>query len=34
VIKTVHADLGRWGLHRVLWVGDRGFTSGRVRWSV
>jgi len=26
VIKQVHADLGRWGLHRVLWVGDRGFT--------
>ena len=31
VIKTVHADLGRWGLHRVLWVGDRGFTSAENR---
>jgi hypothetical protein len=31
VIKTVHADLRRWGLHRVLWVGDRGFTSAENR---
>ena len=31
VIKQVHADLGRWGLHRVLWVGDRGFTSAENR---
>ena len=31
VIKTVHADLARWGLHRVLWVGDRGFTSAEKR---
>ena len=31
VIKTVHADLGQWGLHRVLWVGDRGFTSAENR---
>ena len=31
VIKTVHADLARWGLHRVLWVGDRGFTSAENR---
>lgn len=27
VIGQVHADLAAWGLHRVLWVGDRGFTS-------
>lgn len=31
VIKTVHADLTGWGLHRVLWVGDRGFTSEQNR---
>ncbi len=31
VIKQVHADLARWGLHRVLWVGDRGFTSAENR---
>lgn len=31
VIKTVHADLAGWGLHRVLWVGDRGFTSAENR---
>ena len=31
VIKEVHADLGAWGLHRVLWVGDRGFTSAENR---
>lgn len=31
VIKQVHADLGAWGLHRVLWVGDRGFTSAENR---
>jgi hypothetical protein len=31
VIKTVRADLARWGLHRVLWVGDRGFTSAENR---
>ena len=27
VIREVHDDLGAWSLHRVLWVGDRGFTS-------
>jgi len=31
VMKTVHADLSAWGLHRVLWVGDRGFTSAENR---
>ena len=31
VIKTVHADLAAWRLHRVLWVGDRGFTSAENR---
>jgi len=31
VIKTVHADLAAWGLHRVLWVADRGFTSAENR---
>ncbi|MHB1065800.1 MAG: IS1634 family transposase [Candidatus Nanopelagicales bacterium] len=31
VIKQVHRDLGGWGLHRVLWVGDRGFTSAENR---
>ena len=31
VIKEVHRDLGAWGLHRVLWVGDRGFTSAENR---
>ncbi len=31
VIKQVHADLRAWGLHRVLWVGDRGFTSAENR---
>jgi len=31
VMKTAHADLSAWGLHRVLWVGDRGFTSAENR---
>ena len=31
VIKTVRADLAAWRLHRVLWVGDRGFTSAENR---
>lgn len=31
VIKQVHRDLGAWGLHRLLWVGDRGFTSAQNR---
>ena len=31
VIKEVHRDLSAWGLHRVLWVGDRGFTSAENR---
>ncbi len=31
VIKQVHADLASWRLHRVLWVGDRGFTSAENR---
>ena len=31
VIKEVHRDLGAWGLHRVRWVGDRGFTSAQNR---
>ena len=31
VIKTVHEDLAAWRLHRVLWVGDRGFTSAENR---
>jgi len=29
--RHTHADLGRWGLHRVLWVGDRGFSSAENR---
>jgi hypothetical protein len=31
VMKEVHRDLSAWGLHRVLWVGDRGFTSAENR---
>jgi hypothetical protein len=31
VMKEVHRDLSGWGLHRVLWVGDRGFTSAENR---
>ena len=31
VIREVHADLAAWRLHRVLWVGDRGFTSAQNR---
>ncbi|MHB1166763.1 MAG: IS1634 family transposase, partial [Candidatus Nanopelagicales bacterium] len=31
VIKQVHRDLGAWGLHRVLWVGDRGLASAENR---
>jgi hypothetical protein len=27
VIRQVHDDLRAWSLHRVLWVGDSGFTS-------
>ncbi len=27
VIRQVHDELGTWKLHRVLWVGDRGFAS-------
>jgi len=27
VIRQVHDELGEWRLHRVLWVGDRGFSS-------
>jgi transposase len=27
VIRQVHDELGDWRLHRVLWVGDRGFSS-------
>jgi hypothetical protein len=27
VIRQVHDDLRAWSLHRVLWVGDAGFTS-------
>lgn len=27
VIKQVHDELGSWRLHRVVWVGDRGFSS-------
>ncbi len=27
VIRQVHDELGAWRLHRVLWVGDRGFSS-------
>lgn len=27
VIRQVHDELRDWSLHRVLWVGDRGFTS-------
>ena len=31
VMREVHRDLSAWGLHRVLWVGDRGFTSAENR---
>lgn len=27
IIRQVHDDLREWRLHRVLWVGDRGFAS-------
>ncbi len=27
VIRQVHDELGSWRLHRVVWVGDRGFSS-------
>jgi hypothetical protein len=27
VIRQVHDELGSWKLHRVLWIGDRGFSS-------
>lgn len=27
VIRKVHDELGDWRLHRVVWVGDRGFSS-------
>jgi hypothetical protein len=27
IIRQVHDGLGAWRLHRVLWVGDRGFAS-------
>jgi transposase len=27
VIRQVHDELGSWKLHRVLWIGDRGFAS-------
>jgi len=27
IIRQVHDDLRQWRLHRVLWVGDRGFAS-------
>jgi Transposase DDE domain len=31
VIRQVHDDLRAWSLHRVLWVGDAGFTSAENR---
>ncbi|MGH3732628.1 MAG: IS1634 family transposase [Acidimicrobiales bacterium] len=31
VIRQVHDELGDWKLHRVLWVGDRGFSSSENR---
>ncbi|MGO9853791.1 MAG: IS1634 family transposase [Acidimicrobiales bacterium] len=31
VIRQVHDELGAWKLHRVLWVGDRGFASEQNR---
>jgi hypothetical protein len=31
VIRQVHDELGDWKLHRVLWVGDRGFASEQNR---
>jgi hypothetical protein len=31
VIRQVHDELRDWSLHRVLWVGDRGFTSAENR---
>ena len=31
VIRQVHDELRDWSLHRVLWVGDRGFTSSENR---
>ena len=31
IIRQVHDDLREWRLHRVLWVGDRGFASEQNR---
>jgi hypothetical protein len=31
VIRQVHDALGEWKLHRVLWIGDRGFSSEKNR---
>ena len=31
LIRQVHDDLRAWSLHRVLWVGDSGFTSSHNR---
>jgi hypothetical protein len=31
VIRQVHDELGDWKLHRVLWIGDRGFASEKNR---
>jgi hypothetical protein len=31
VIRQVHDELGDWKLHRVLWIGDRGFASEQNR---
>jgi hypothetical protein len=31
IIRTVKNDLGGWGLHRMVWVADRGFASAANR---
>ncbi len=31
IIRTIKDDLGGWGLHRMVWVADRGFASGTNR---
>src|SRR5699024_10667126 len=31
IIRTIKDDLAGWGLHRLIWVADRGFASGTNR---
>ncbi len=34
IVRQVHDELGDWKLHRMLWIGDRGFSSQENRSSL